>query len=300
MTHSDPQNENRNWFKVAALALLPTLIAGLLFILMSSSRAADVAAEESTTTTEASEPSTTSDGQSDWEAPESVPVDLPQQEIDGEPEVDEPAEDDEEEPAPAVPTPAELGLPETVGVDGEGHGTIEISNLGESTLEIYAVDVNDNPIQMGEGADEMAGGTSQEIEFIVDTSELPFGEYEMTVSFYTNGGEGHVKVQGSKWFIVHLIPPSLDISSPYVVPHQTNAQMVTIFNNENYNVTVTLSTEDDRLTLPDEVELVPGENQVFVGIQALAVPHNVIDILQFTVNWGNTELGTVTITKHGS
>ncbi len=301
MTRSETTTENRNWFKVAALALLPTLIAGLVFILMNSGEATELAVEE-TTTTVAEEPTTTVE-QSDWQEPESVPVDLPDYEPEAleENEEAEPMEEEEaEEPAPALPTPAELAVSESVGVDADGHGVIEISNLGESTLEIFTVDVNGNPIQMGEGASEMAGGTTQEVEFIVDTSELPIGEWEMTVSFYTNGGEGHVTISGHKWFVVHLIPPSLDISSAYIVPHQTNALNVTIVNNQNYNVTVALSTEDSRLTLPEQVELQPGENQVFVGIAALAVPHNVIDVLEFDVNWGETTLGTVTITKHGS
>lgn len=299
MAHSDTtQNENRNWFRIAVLALLPTLAAGLIFILMSGGEANELATEDSTTTTATVETTTTTEV---VEEPEPVQVELPQtpEEDEDETEDDEAEVLEEDEPEPQ-PAPAELGLPDEVGIDEDGYGTIEISNLGDETLEIDSVDHYDHPIQMGEGAVEMAGGTSQELAFHVDTSELPIGAWEMTITFHTNGGVGDVKVKGFKWFVVHIAPPDLEISSPYIVPHQVNAVSVKIVNNEDYNVTVGLSSEYDRLSFPDEVELEPGDNYVFVAIQAYLVNPAYVQMLSLSVNWGETELGTVTIQKHGS
>jgi hypothetical protein len=295
--------------KIGALALMPAVAAGVLALSLDGSAteaAAGTIPSTSTTTTANGGPELPYNPEDyeldDLSQPETDALEVPDVPADGATEPDAPDEpeapsDDGEEDPPAA---ALMALPGEVEADGQGKATIEISNLGELALEVYLVDVNDNPIEVADVATEVGAYSSEDINVTVDTSDLPFGDYEMTVSVSTNDGVGHVIVKGSKLLVFIPMLPDLDISDAYVLPHQANLLELAIVNNEAHNVTIGLNSDDDRLTFPAEVELVPGENEVVVVVQALAVPWNVIDILELTVTYGVVELETVTITKHGS
>lgn len=300
MSETTTARTKRDWFKMALLALLPALAVGLAASLLQANtdEAAAETVPSSTTSTMAAEATTTvppasETGAEDAAGPEQE--ELEQEEL----EQDEPEQEPEqEEPAPLAP--ASMELPASVEADGSGKATIEIANTGDEPLEIFLVDVNDNPIEVGEVSTQIVGGSSELIELTVDTGDLEFGDYEMTVTISTSDGVGHVDVKGSKFFVFIPWLPNLDISTNYVLPHQVNHVDVGIVNNTDDNVTVGLSSTDDRLIFEETVELEPGENEVGVVVQALPLNWAVIDILELKVSYGATEMATVTITKHGS
>lgn len=310
MSESTTARDGRDWIKIGAFALIPTLAAALLALTLDGAGTEAAAgtiptSTTSTTTTVAAEGIGIPFDPADYELD-----DLSQPASDDEGAPAEPtAEDEDDEPqGPAQPSddgeddpPADalMALPSEVTVE-EGKATIEVSNLGELPLEIYLVDVNDNPIEVGDVATEVGGYSSSDVELTVDTSGLPMGDYEMTVSISTNDGVGNVKVKGSKLFVFIPMLPDLDIEDSYVVPHLVNHVQLQIVNNETHDVTVTLSSDDARLDFPDEVELEPGDNDVLVLVQALPLHWSVIDILELKVGYGVTEMATVTIKKHGS
>lgn len=302
MADNTTAENGRDWIKITAIALIPTLAAALVVLMLNGNTPeASAQASESTTTTLAFEAGPSGSDADDLEISFDSDADVVEEDgQDPEPE-QQPEQDQDDEPQPPAepPAPAAMDMPSEVEVSGNT-ATIPLTNTGEEPLEVYLVDVDGHPIEVGEVATEVAGGDTENIELTIDPTDLPFGSYEMDVSVSTNDGVGQVTVKGFKILLVLPILPNVDISENYVVPHQANLLAVKMTNDEAHSVTVGLSSEDDRLAFPAEVELAPGENTVNVSIQALAVPSNVIDVLQLTVTYGESELGTVTITKHGS
>lgn len=290
----------RDWIKITALALIPTLAAALVTLTLNrSASGAEAGTLLTSTTTAPFEPGASGSDADGFEVPHQS-VGQPGSDQDGDQEAAEeetPANQPEQPDDP--PAPAKLELPTEVKVSGD-KASIEVSNGGELPLEIYLVDVNGHPIEVGETPAQVDGGATEVIPIEVDTTDLGFGPYEMTMTVSTSDGVGHVEVTGTKLAILVPILPSLDIGDSYIVPHQANLLEITVTNDEAHEVTVGLSSDDDRLDFPDEVVLAPGENEIALSIQALAVHWSVIDLLELTFSYGATEMGTVTITKHGS
>jgi hypothetical protein len=301
MSNETTARNGRDWIKIAALALMPTLAAGLLALGMAGdSGEAEAGTVPSSTTTTLVVAERVEYDPADYaveEIPHTQPAasEEPEIEEDAEAETPVPSDDGKDDP----PAAALMSLPETVGVV-DGQANIEVSNLGELTLEIFEVDVNGHPLEVNKFEDQVAGYSSETIRLNVDTANLPFGDYTLTVSISTSDGVGHVDVVGTKGLIFIPLLPDVDVPDAYVLPHGANQLKVKLVNNEAYVVTVDLSSADDRLVFPDQVDLAPGANQIDIIVQALPVQPQVIDLLELDVSWAGSELGTIEITKHGS
>lgn len=283
----DTARNRRDWFKIALLLLLPALALGLVALGGRGTGSREAEAATATTTTVAAAVTTTTGGE-------------PAEAEEFQPESEQPDQPDQPEP-PEDPTPAQLEVPDSVTVGGGNVATIEIGNSGELTLEIFEIDTNGFPLSVGDVPGEIEGGATANLSVEVDTSDLDEGPYTMTVELATSGGIADIDIVGTKLGLVFVpATPDIDISTEYVLPDGANILTVMMVNNEGENVTVDLSTDDDRLTVPASYELVPGENEVPVFIAALPVAWNVIDVLQMAVGHDGVELATVTITKHGS
>ena len=266
----------------AAFALAAGLTGG--YLLNSSSETA-LAAESTTTTTVA-------DAESSLEADSDAdPFAIDEgADADSEPEAEQaetpaPEEDPEPEPEPD-PDPAELAVDDVVDVGNTGEGSFTIHNIGDLPLTIEsitgpaALSFSDAPVNLG-------GGESVEIDVTVDTSGLPFGDYEMEFDVKSSAGDESVTVVGGKFAIVVPLPPSpdVDVQDVVVVPHLAPIAPITIWNNEDYDVEVTLESLSARLTLPAEFTLVPGKNVIPGAITPIGLPAHITQNLDFEVSW---------------
>lgn len=289
----DTAHRRRDWFKIALFVLLPALALGLVALGGRGDGASEAEAAAPTTTLAATQTTTTEAG-AEGEA-EELEQDVPEQ-----PESEQPEPDEPEEPEDP-PTPAQLEVPASVTVGGGNVATIEIGNSGEMPLDIFEIDTNGFPLTVGDVPGEIEGGSTETLSIEVDTTDLDDGPYTMTIGLATSGGVAEVDIVGTKFGLVFVPPtPDVDVSTDYVLPDGANILTVKMVNNEGANVTVDLSTDDDRLTVPASYELVPGENEVPVFIAPMPVAWNVIDILELTVSHDGVDMATVTITKYGS
>lgn len=301
MSNEITARNGRDWIKIAAFALMPTLAVGLMALGMAGEIGeAEAGTVPSTTTTTFVVAEQVAYDPADYaidEIPHTQPTATEEQETEADDEAEIPAPSDDSEDDP--PAAALMSLPESVEVV-DGEADIEVSNLGELTLEIFEVDVNGHPLEVNNFEDQVAGYSSETIRLNVDTTNLPFGDYTMTVSISTSDGVGHVDVVGTKGFIFIPLLPDVDVPNAYVLPHGANQLKIKLVNNEAYVVTVDLTSADDRLVFPDQVDLAPGANQIDIIVQALPVQPQVIDLLELDLSWAGSELGTIEITKHGS
>lgn len=280
------ETEPRRWAPAligaaVAFAIFVVAIAG--FALTQGTDEAVAAEVELTTTTLAAFEDTTTT----TEAPVTTTTVPAADEADEEP-ADEPVEEPAEEPAPEEETqPAKLVVDDIVHVGTDGQGTFTMYNVGDEDLTITDV-VAPLSISFSDMPVTMEGNTHVDIDVTVDTSGMEVGEYELNFTIDADGaGLESVTVNGEKeFFVVQLIPfNDIDVDDLTVVPHGNPAAQITMWNNEDHDVTVTIESLHARLSLPSEYVLQPGENTVIGLIAPWAVlPGNPMN-LKFKVSW---------------
>lgn len=306
VTTSDNNQETRNWVRIAALAVAPTLVAGLVAVSLSGSgttASAETIPTTTTTTVVVEESGYSFDGddytldQVDWDQPaDQLPE--PGEEITEEPalEEDEPMGDGPDDP-PAAPL---LITDEAATMDSDGYGFYNVSNGGEETLTLIGINVNGAPIELIPGEFEFGAYDGGIVEFQLDMSEVPLGPYEYTITQMSNGGTTDIKVAGFKSLVVVFPSADLDFGTDWVLPHEANHIQLEIVNNEDHVVEFNLDSDDDRLWFPTFKALEPGVNVIHIWVTYyFEVNPNVIDVLELEASWDNTS-EMITIVKHGS
>ena len=277
------------WRLVAATTAAAVAVTALgTFALVSGTNAPEaIAAPTETTTTIVQTPTDTT--------PDDAEVDTPAPPVPADEEV---VPEEEPEPEPVL-LPGKLSVPESVELDDNNETVIEIHNAGDLDMQMTFIGSDFNDVNFYGFIGIVEGGQTEDLGVVVDDSILPYGAYTIYVTIESDSGSEVVEVNGFKGPVFEVINHDIEVlTTEVVVAHGMPFAVISVFNNEDYDVSVEITEDEVRINNPGPMVLVPGANMLLIPITPWAVHQWHVMVLEIELSW---LLGSeiVTITKIG-